>query len=60
MNGWLLASQHGRRVRKEKGHDENEVGGGVAISATSPQKERRELSRVGSSLRKRGVNGEAG
>ena len=34
--------------------------GGVAILATSLQKERRELSRVGSSLRKRGVNGEAG
>ena len=28
-------------------------GGGVAISATSPQKERRELSRVGSSLREK-------
>ena len=29
MNGWLLANQHGRRVRKEKGHDKNEVGGGL-------------------------------
>lgn len=35
-------------------------GGGVAISATSPQTERRELSRVGSSLRKRGANSETG